>query len=178
MTYWTAGPRETNGAMRRLARLVAVLVSVFIAAGVAAGAAAHPRTASGAGIAFTDASGHLRSTPVISADGAYPGMSRDTVVRLRNVGSVRETFDVSASVATSGTHSLDEVLVVTVTDPASGSVVYQGRLSTLTFHSSRALAPSRTARYTVQISWPETGRDDLYQGLGLSFVLHADARAA
>lgn len=67
------------------------------------------------------------------------------------------------------------MLVVSVKDLATGRIVYRGRLSGLSFDGGTSLKPSESASYEVTITWPQTDKDDLYQGLGLSFALRGNA---
>jgi hypothetical protein len=69
------------------------------------------------------------------------------------------------------------VLVLTVTDPDSGEVLYSGKLSELSLNHS-SLKPGASMSYVFEISWPSSAKDDLYQGLSFGFSLRADAQAA
>lgn len=129
-------------------------------------------------IAFTDAAGTATELPLLDISGAYPGMDpQRTVIRLRNIGEIAQTFTVAAAVHPTGPRSLDRVLRVRVTDRTSGATLYVGRLSALRFEGS-TLQAGRSASYVVQVSWPETPRDDAYQGAPLSLELTAEAVAA
>jgi hypothetical protein len=167
----------------RLARVISSIVAVaaFLAGAVSAAAAASQEagnTSSGA-IAFVDEAGAVMQTPVVALDKAYPGMpAQRSTLRLRNTGNLDEAFSVTAHVSRNGSTSLDDVLVLRVTDETTGELVYQGPLSGLSFDGAAILRPGEIARYTAAITWPPTARDDLYQGVGVSFKLEALASSA
>lgn len=179
---------EPSGRTRKIAKLaktishiVAVATLVTFATIAAAGAAAGEQgpgfQPAPARIAFVDGSGDLLRAPSFDIAGAYPGMpAQRTSLSLRNIGDLEETFSVSSRLYRPGARSLDDVLQVSVKDRATGEVVYRGKLSGLSFDGVASLATGESATYAVTITWPQTGKDDLYQGLGLSFALRGDAR--
>ncbi|MGH2595746.1 MAG: hypothetical protein ACRDH7_07260 [Actinomycetota bacterium] len=115
------------------------------------------------------------SSDIIDVSGAYPGMPAQTsTFEVRNPGALPVTFAVtSTDLVVSGPRSLDDVLRITVRDPATGSVDYRGRLSGLSIERTRTLAAGASAMFTVQVTWPNTPADDAYQGAGLHFSLVA-----
>ena len=125
-----------------------------------------------------DEAGSSLQGPVIALDNAYPGMpAQRSELRLRNTGNLDEAFSVTTKVSETGSRSLADVLVVRVTDEATGGLVYHGPLSGLSFDRAASLHPGEVARYVTAIAWPPTTRDDLYQGAGVSFTLKARARS-
>jgi hypothetical protein len=170
--------------MGRVAHIVAATVLLTLGGAAAAHVAfAKPETGFVAGshrIAFVTDDGRRMEAPEIAVAGAYPGMhANDSIVRLENEGTLAETFTLAATTAASASHSLDDVLRVTVLDRSTGSVVYAGRISELSFRGASTLAPDQTAEFVVQISWPETGRNDsAYQGQTIGFSLVAAAHPA
>jgi hypothetical protein len=97
-------------------------------------------------------------------------------VTIRNSGTLAATYTVSAELAPSNGRSLDDVLVLTVTDLASGEVLYSGKLSELSLNHS-SLKPGASMTCMFEISWPSSANDHLYQGLSFGFSLRADAQA-
>lgn len=175
--------RGTQTLAGRLARAFSAILAtaVFLTAAVSAAAAASREAGTGSssgGIAFVDEAGGILQTPVIALDNAYPGMpAQRSVLRLRNTGTLDEAFSVTAEISGYGSRSLADVLVVRVTDEATGGLVYHGPLSGLSFDRAASLRPGEVARYVAAIAWPPTTRDDLYQGAGVSFTLKALARS-
>jgi hypothetical protein len=178
------GRRGTQTLAGKLARAISAILAtaVFLTAAVSAAAAASREAGAGAAssgaIAFADEAGRVLQAPVIALDNAYPGMPvQRSALRLRNNGDLDEAFSVTAEVSETGSRSLADVLVIRVTDEATGESVYQGPLSGLSFERAASLRPGEVASYVAAITWPPTTRDDLYQGAGVSFTLKALARS-
>ncbi len=175
---------DRGGTRERVGRLVAATAFLLLAGAAAAHLAlADPQpgfTSQSARIAFVDRQGDAALAPKIMLEGTYPGMHpQRTLVALRNVGDVHETYTVSAEIDGGASPSLDDVLVVTVRDQATGAVVYTGSLSKLTFRGAATLAPGGSAGYVFQVSWPDTIADDsAYQGQSTTFSLLATADLA
>lgn len=172
--------RDTKTLAGKLARAISAILATafFLTAAVSAAAAASREagtgSASSGAIAFVDEAGRVLQAPLIALDNAYPGMpAQRSTVRLRNSGDLDEAFSVRAEVSDTGSGSLADVLVIRVTDEATGELVYQGPLSGLSFDRTASLRPGEVATYTAAITWPPTTRDDLYQGAGVSFTLKA-----
>jgi hypothetical protein len=115
------------------------------------------------------------STEVIRISGAYPGMVAQTsTFEVRNTGTVRVAFAVNvAHLAATGPRSLDDVLRIAVRDRATGQTVYRGSLSGLHIEHTVALEAGTAARFTVEVTWPNTPNDDAYRGAGLGFSVIA-----
>jgi hypothetical protein len=127
---------------------------------------------------FADGLGGVVQDPAMEAGVVLPGGPPvGTPVTIRNSGTLAATYTVSAELARSSGRSLDDVLVLTVTDVDSGKVIYSGKLSGLSLNHS-LLKPGASISYVFEISWPSSAKDDLYQGLSLGFSLRADAQAA
>lgn len=125
----------------------------------------------------TEAGTALRE-PYFDTAGAMPGMApRTEVVRIENDGTVNARWRLSvAGLVSHGERSLGEVLEVTVRDPASNVVLYQGALSALDVASRTVVEPGEAAILVVAVSWPDTPTDDNpYQGARLSFALQVSA---
>ena len=123
-----------------------------------------------------DANGGVStSSNVIDVSGVYPGMpAQISTFEIRNSGTLPVTFAVTtADLVASGPRSLDDVLRIAVRDPATGDIVYRGRLSGLRIQHTRALAAGATATFTVAATWPSTPADNAYQGAGLHFSVVA-----
>jgi hypothetical protein len=129
-------------------------------------------------VEFADGLGGVVQDPAMEAGVVLPGGPPvSTPVTIRNSGTLAATYTVSAELAPSSGRSLDDVLVLTVTDPDSGEVLYSGKLSELSLNHS-SLKPGASMSYVFEISWPSSAKDDLYQGLSFGFSLRADAQAA
>lgn len=172
--------RDTKTIAGKLARVILALLAtaVFLTAAVSAAAAASREvgagSASSGAIAFVDVAGRALQAPVIALDNAYPGMpARHSTLRLRNTGTLDEAFSIAAQVTDMGSPSLADVLVVRVTDEATGELVYYGPLRGLSFESAASLRTGEVASYAAALTWPPTTSDDLYQGAGVSFQLKA-----
>jgi hypothetical protein len=127
---------------------------------------------------FADGLGELVQDPSIEAGVVLPGgASVSSPVTIRNAGTLAATYTVSAEMAPSSGRSLDDVLVLTVSDLDSGEVLYSGKLSELSLNHS-SLKPGASISYVFEISWPSSTNDNLYEGLSLGFSLRADAQAA
>ena len=176
---FVAGPSKPR--MRPPAETVVslVLMSVVLTLGVARVVMAAPGSGSEPGrlrVEAVDADGRVSpSSDIIDVSGAYPGMPAQTsTFEVRNPGTLPVTFSLSSiDLVASGPRSLDDVLRVTVRDPATGSLDYRGRPSALTLERSRTLAAGAFNMFTVKVSWPNTPGDDAYQGAGLHFTLVA-----
>ncbi len=160
----------------------ATLIAIAtVAAASAASGAPGPGFQSGTlRIAFTNGAGSPVAAPRFDIASAYPGMApQHARIDLRNIGTIREIYTVSSRVGAHRSHSLDDVLFVTVKDAASGAVVYRGTLSGLSFRGSTPLAAGQSRGYLIRITWPRTARNDnAYQGQVLSFALQASAKSA
>ena len=119
--------------------------------------------------------------PIINVAGAYPGMTAQvSTFQVRNSGTLPVAFAVrSADLVSNGPRSLDDVLRITVRNPATGATVYQGRLSGLRIAHTGVLAAGAAARFTVEVTWPGiSATDAAYQGAGLGFSVVASPAAA
>ena len=116
-----------------------------------------------------------QAADVIKISGAYPGMSaQSSTFEVRNAGTLPVAFTVdSTGLVADGPHSLDDVLRITVRDPASGAMVYRGRLSGLRIEHTGVLAAGAAARFTVEVTWPSIPADAAYQGAGMGFSVIA-----
>jgi hypothetical protein len=172
---WTRPPAHTVVSL--------VLMSVVLTLGIAHVVIAAPGNSPGQGalrVEAVDAGGRVStSADVIDVSGAYPGMpAQISTFEVRNPSALPVTFAVTSDgMVASGPRSLDDVLRITVRDPATGSVDYRGRLSGLSIERTRALAAGAFAMFTVQVTWPNTPADDAYQGAGLHFSLVATPSA-
>lgn len=119
------------------------------------------------------------SSDVIDVSGAHPGMAAKTsIFEVRNAGTLPGAFAVnSADLVANGPRSLDDVLRITVRDAATGDPVYRGRLSGLRIEDTGVLEAGTAARFTVEVTWPNTPADDAYQGAGLRFSVVANSAA-
>src|SRR5712691_11718499 len=106
---------RVRGRVRHLVAATALLLLAGSAAAHVALADPQPGfTSKSARITFVDTHGNPALAPQITAGGAYPGMRpQRTLVGIRNVGAVDETYSVSAQIDGGAFHSLDDVLVVT-----------------------------------------------------------------
>jgi hypothetical protein len=120
------------------------------------------------------------SAAIIDVSGAYPGMAAQTsIFQVRNSGTLPVAFAVSSTdLVANGPRSLDDVLRITVREPATGAMVYRGRLSGLHIQHTGVLAAGTAARFTVEVTWPNTAADDAYQGADLRFSVMASPAAA
>ncbi len=179
--------KRFSGHLGRRAALETLLVICLtgLLAGTGAYGAARARTGAGfqsgtLRVTFTNDACHPVVKPYIAVANAFPGMtSRDVQVVVENTGSLGATYSVSVAVASSSApRSLDNVLMATVTDKATGRVTYTGSLSNLSFSTSARLAPNECRRFAVRISWPTLGARDIgLQGQSLSFALRVTAHA-
>ena len=180
---FVAGPRNLR--TRRPVRSVfsLVLMSLVLTLGIQRVVMAAPIGSSEHGallVQSVEANGQVSSSSdVIDVSGAYPGMAAQaSTFQVHNTGAVPVTFAVnSTDLVASGSRSLDDVLRITVRDPATGATVYRGRLSGLRIQPTRALAAGATATFTVDVTWPSTAADDAYQGSGLHFSVVASPSA-
>lgn len=127
-------------------------------------------------IDVVDNGGAVTSAASVAIANASPMMAvRTQQLSLRNSGSLAASMRVHVANLMASQHSLDDVLLVNVTD-STGSVVYSGKVSNLDFLVSNLPAAS-TAGYTIKITWPDDPAvdDNPYQGATMSFDLTADA---
>jgi hypothetical protein len=132
-------------------------------------------------VALVDDAGRPVDGPGLELAGLAPGsQTAGTVVTVSNTGDLPAEYRLSAAdLASAGEGSLDEVLVVTVTDRDSGALVYRGRLSGLDVHGPAPLDPGRSRSFVVRVGWPDApADDDPFQGETLSFALRLDAEAS
>lgn len=181
---FVVGPSKVRA--HRPARTVVgfVLMSLALTFGIQRVVMAAPLGGSEHGallVQAVDGNGRTSATAdVIKVAGAYPGMAAQTSsFEVRNTGSLPVTFAVtSADLIPSGSRSLDDVLRITVRDPATGALLYHGRLSGLLIEHTGALAGGTAETFTVDVTWPNTSADDAYQGAGLHFTVLASPSAA
>jgi hypothetical protein len=176
------GPNDRR--VRRRGRTVVgiVLMSLALTLGIQRVVIAAPRSSEGALLVQgEDRNGHASSSAdVIKVSGAYPGMAAQTsTFEVRNTGTLPVAFSLnSKGVVASGGGSLDDVLRITVRDPATGAMVYRGRLSSLHIEHTGVLQAGARATFTVDVTWPITATDGMYQGAGLHFSIMASPAAA
>jgi hypothetical protein len=177
------GRKTADRRMGTLAKVVHLVAGLLLlGVGTAAAAAAAGQSDPGfqhhaPRIAFTDPAGNVIQAPAVTVDTAFPGMRPQVSdLTLRNSGEVAETFEVYALVS-GASLSLDDVLVVNVTDAATHDTVFNGRFSDLAFQGTK-LAAGETVAYDVRVTWPGSDNDNAYRGLGISFELEAVASAA
>jgi hypothetical protein len=181
---FVAGPRNVR--THRPARTVVgfVLMSLALTFGIQRVVMAAPLGGSGhAALRIQGVGGDgmvSSSAPIIDVAGAYPGMAAQTsTFQIRNSGTIPVAFLVSSTdLVANGPRSLDDVLRITVRDPSTGHLVYQGRLSGLRIKHTGVLAPGTAARFTVEVTWPSIPADAAYQGAGLHFSVVASPAAA
>lgn len=180
---FVAGPRNVR--TRRPGRTIVgfVLMSLALTFGIQRVVMAAPLGGSEHGkllVQGVDGNGRVSSSsPVIDVSGAYPGMpAKTSTFEVRNTGTLPVTFAVnSADLVANGPSSLDDVLRITVRDPATGDTVYRGRLSGLRIEHAGVLAAGTAATFAVSVTWPNTPADDAYQGAGLRFSVVATLSA-
>jgi hypothetical protein len=181
---FVAGP--SNVRTRRPARTVVglVLMSLALTFGIQHMVMAAPLGNFGQGmlrIQGVDGNGLVSpSAAIIDVSGAYPGMAAQiSTFQVRNWGTLPVAFAVSSTdLVANGPRSLDDVLRITVREPATGVMVYRGRLSGLRISHTGVLAPGTAARFTVEVTWPSIPADAAYEGAGLRFSIMASPAAA
>jgi len=183
--YIGKAPRRRIGDGARIVAtaLLAIVISTLLARSWALAMQSQGGQAQGfqsgsLSVEFADGLGGVVQDPAMEAGVVLPGGPPvSTPVTIRNTGTLAATYTVSAKLAPSSGRSLDEVLVLTVTDLASGEVLFSGKLSELSLNHSY-LKPGASMSYAFEISWPSSANDNLYRGLSLGFSLRADAQAA
>ena len=128
-------------------------------------------------IDIVDNGGAVKTNAVIAVSNASPTMApQQGTLSLKNSGSLAASMRVKAvNLMSSPGSSLDDVLKVVVTNQLN-EVVYDGKISELSFLQSNVPAMS-TSIYTLKITWPDDPAvdDNPYQGATLTFDLTADA---
>lgn len=181
---FVAGPQNLR--TRRSARTVVglVLMSLALTFGIQRVVMAAPVGSSEQRallVQGVDGSGMVSSSVgVIDVSGAYPGMAaKVSTFEIRNAGTLPVRFTVeSTDLVANGPRSLDDVLRIAVRDPATGVLLYRGRLSGLRIEHAGALAAGTAATFTVEVTWPSIAADAAYQGAGLRFSVVATSSAA
>ena len=180
---FVAGPGNLR---TRRARTVVglVLMSLALTFGIQRVVLASPLGSSRQGalvVQGVDGNGRVSSSAdVIKISDAYPGMAaQSSTFEVRNTGTLPVAFTVdSTGLIADGSRSLDDVLRITVRDPATGVMVYRGRLSGLRIEHTGVLAAGTTVRFTVEVTWPSIPADAAYQGAGLGFSVVASPATA
>ena len=127
---------------------------------------------------FTDRTGKPQATPVIAVPNGYPGMPAvASSLSIGNKGSLPATYTLGIAGLPDSRRSLADVLVVRVED-ASGSVVYEGGLKTLTLRGREPLAAGDLATYSIEVTWPGSADGNRYQGQQLSIDLRLSSEVA
>jgi hypothetical protein len=180
---FVAGPRHVRTRRSTHSVVGLVLMSLMLTLGIERVVMAAPLGGSEHGALLVQGvDGHGRmssSSPVIDVSGAYPGMpAKASTFEVRNTGTLPVTFALnSADLVANGPLSLDDVLRITVRDPATGVLAYRGRLSGLRIERADVLVAGTAATFTVAVTWPNTPADDAYQGAGLRFSVVATLSA-
>lgn len=130
---------------------------------------------SGLRLDLVDGSGRAMTGPDITVADPLPGTTAQVGrVTVTNTSPLSASYSLSSSdLQTSGDASLDDILVVTVTDTSTSTVLYNGRLSGLALEGA-ALEPADSRSYGISIAYPGTANDTRYVGAWLSFSLRAD----
>jgi hypothetical protein len=181
---FVAGPRSARTRPSTRSIVGFVLMSMALTFGIQRVVLAAPLGGSAHGallVRGVDGSGRVSSSiDAIAIAGAYPGMAaRTSTFEVRNEGSLPVAFAVNATdLVTHGPRSLDDVLRIIVSDPATGDTLYQGRLSGLLIEHTRALTAGTAVRFTVEVTWPSIAADEAYRGAGMGFSVVASPLAS
>ena len=167
--------------MRRFLSMIFVGVAVFAFATHAANASQQPSAADEdtVKIAFTGSDGQVQQTPYFNVEDAVPGMRPEhRTVTIANPGTVPVAYDFGVTVTREpGELSVADVLVVSIKDPQSGTLLYRGSLADVRVAGTTHIAPGQHVAHDMTISWPDGGpSDNRYQGLTTDFELTARAR--
>jgi hypothetical protein len=129
-------------------------------------------------VRFTDRTGKPQATPLIVVPNGYPGMPAVAgSLSIGNMGSLPASYTLGVAGLPDSRRSLADVLVVRV-EGASGSVVYEGALKTLTLQGPEPLAAGDLATYSIEVTWPVSADGNRYQGQQLSIDLRLSSRSA
>jgi hypothetical protein len=180
---FVAGPRNarTRASTRSIVGLI--LMSLALTFGIQRVVLAAPLGGSRHGallVRGVDGNGRVSSSAdIIAISGAYPGMAAQlSTFEVRNTGTLSVTFVViTTGLVVNGPRSLDDVLLITVRDRATGVMEYQGRLSKMRVEHG-ALAAETAVTFTAEVTWPVTPTDEDYHGAGLGFTVTASPSAA